>query len=119
MPTRPPVHRAPGAWSKQERERERDQRRGGSAQRGYGYDWQKLRRLKLLADPLCESCKERGRATLAEEVHHVIRIAKRPDLRLVWANLESLCGTCHAAKSAAERAADRGGGIQSSRGDEP
>jgi 5-methylcytosine-specific restriction endonuclease McrA len=40
---------------------------------------------------------------LAEEVDHKIRIVERPDLRLVWENLQSLCGRCHAAKSAAER----------------
>ena len=107
MPNRPPTHRPHGAPSKQERQREHDQRRGSSTERGYGYDWQKLRRLKLMSDPLCESCRERGRATLAEEVHHVIRIREQPHLRLDWSNLESLCERCHAAKSAAERAADR------------
>ncbi len=67
----------------------------------------RLRRLKLQADPLCESCKPEGRVRLAREVDHVIRITERPDLRLDWGNLKSLCSRCHAAKSAAERAADR------------
>ena len=95
----------------QQRGREREQRRGSSTARGYGYDWQRLRRLKLQADPLCEDCQPRGRATLAVEVHHKIKISERPDLRLDWDNLQSLCEPCHDAKSAAERAADRGGVI--------
>ncbi len=108
MPKRPPIHRPHGAPSEQERERERDRRRGSSTARGYDYAWQKLRKRKLQTDPLCAGCKSQGRATLAEEVDHKIRISERPDLRLVWDNLESLCGTCHDAKSAAERARDRG-----------
>ena len=107
MPNRLPMHRPPGAASNQQRQRERDQRRGSSAQRGYDYAWQQLRLLKLQTDPMCESCKPEGRVRLAREVDHVIRITERPDLRLDWGNLKSLCSRCHAAKSAAERAADR------------
>ncbi len=88
----------------QQQQRELDQRRGSSTSRGYGSDWQRLRLRKLRTDPLCASCEERGRVTLAEEVDHVIRITKQPGLRLDWSNLQSLCRPCHAAKSAAERA---------------
>lgn len=87
----------------QQQQREQDQRRGSSTARGYGSDWQRLRRRKLRVDPLCEDCKEQGRATLAVEVHHKIRITERPDLRLNWENLRSLCEPCHDAHSAAER----------------
>ena len=83
--------------------REREDRRGSSTARGYGADWQRLRRRKLQTAPLCEDCKSRGRLTLAVEVDHKIRISERPDLRLDWDNLQSLCAPCHAAKSAAER----------------
>lgn len=116
MPRRPPhpcahsgcgalVHGAEGRCTRHRRQvaRERDDRRDTSTSRGYGSDWQRLRKRKLQADPLCEGCKDRGRATLACEVDHIIRIVERPDLRLDWANLQSLCSRCHAAKSAAER----------------
>ena len=117
MPRRPPrpcqhpgcgvlVHGAEGSRCdkhEQQQQREQDQRRGSSTARGYGADWQRLRRRKLMADPLCEGCKPSGRATLAVEVDHKIRITERPDLRLDWDNLQSLCQPCHAAKSAAER----------------
>ena len=83
--------------------REREDRRGSSTARGYGADWQRLRKRKLQADPLCEDCESRGRVTLAEEFDHIIRIVERPDLRLDWDNLQCLCQKCHAAKSAAER----------------
>ena len=110
MPNRPPMHRPHGAPSKQERQRANDQRRGSSSSRGYDYAWQKLRDRKLRADYLCASCESQGRATLACEVDHIIRMSERPDLRLDADNLQSLCRPCHAAKSAAERAADKGGG---------
>ena len=109
MPNRPPMHRPHGHPSKQESQRASDQQRGSSTARGYDYAWQKLRDRKLRADYLCASCESQGRATLACEVDHVIRITERPDLRLDWGNLQSLCRPCHAAKSAAERSADRGG----------
>ena len=83
--------------------RERDDRHDSSTTRGYGSDWQRLRKRKLLTDPYCAICKSQGRVKLAEEVDHKIRISERPDLRLDWSNLESLCQKCHAAKSAAER----------------
>ena len=83
--------------------REREGRRDSSTSRGYGSDWQRLRKRKLLTDPYCADCKSQGRATLAVEVDHIIRISERPNLRLDWNNLQSLCQSCHAAKSAAER----------------
>ncbi len=83
--------------------REREQRRESSTARGYDYAWQRLRRRKLQVDPLCVGFKSQGRASLGQEVDHIIPLSQRPDLRLVWENLQSLCGRCHAAKSAAER----------------
>ena len=116
MPRRPPrpcahpgcrelVHGAESRCDRHRRQinRERDDRRGGSTSRGYGSDWQRLRKRKLLTDPYCADCESRGVVTLAEEVDHILTIAERPDLRLVWDNLQSLCGSCHRAKTAAQR----------------
>ena len=80
--------------------RERREQRGSTTERGYGYDWQKLRRVKVATNPICEDCLERGRARLTEEVDHIVPIEKRPDLRLNLDNLRSLCGRCHRAKTA-------------------
>ncbi len=70
--------------------REREDRRGSSTARGYGSDWQRLRLRKLQTDPHCASCKSQERVSLAEEIDHIQPIAERPDLRLVWSNLQSL-----------------------------
>jgi 5-methylcytosine-specific restriction endonuclease McrA len=39
---------------------------------------------------MCAKC---GR--VAEQVHHVIPRAQRPDLTYVWDNLMSICTDCH------------------------
>lgn len=73
---------------------ERYKRRGTTAERGYGSDWQKVRALKLAEDPICQMlivCK--GEA--ATEVHHRIRINDAPALRLERSNLISSCKPCH------------------------
>lgn len=35
-------------------------------------------------------------------VDHIIPIRQRPDLRLAWRNLQSLCDPCHRVKTAAD-----------------
>ena len=69
--------------------------RPNSKDRGYDRTWARLRRMKLNANPLCEECERNGIVTQAKEVHHIIPIDERPELRLVWENLESLCIACH------------------------
>lgn len=55
-----------------------------------GDRWTKLRRLYMREHPFCERCK-----AFAEEVHHRIPRAQRPDLCYQWENLEALCRECH------------------------
>jgi len=45
-------------------------------------------------------CDAEGRLTLTEMVDHIVPISVRPDLRLVWSNLQGLCWPCHGVKSA-------------------
>lgn len=55
--------------------------------------WRKLRRLYLQQHPICE-CEDRcGRP--AEEVHHRMPRAERPDLELDPMNLQALTRQCH------------------------
>lgn len=82
------------------RERQPDTLRGNSAARGYDARWRKLRLVKLGADPLCEDCLEQGITTAAVEVHHKLKVADRPDLRLDLENLLSLCTPHHARRTA-------------------
>jgi 5-methylcytosine-specific restriction protein A len=66
-------------------------------ERGYDYSWDKLSKLKRTHNPLCEVCCEKGMVTPATEVHHKVKIKNRPDLRLDWDNLMSVCRSCHEA----------------------
>lgn len=66
-----------------------------SAQRGYGYKWQKAREDWLREHPLCVMCKEQSRVTAATVVDHVI--PHRGDQTLFWdrKNWQSLCKPHH------------------------
>ena len=91
---------------KRKRQQRCDADRGSASARGYDRAWQRLRELKLAADPFCEiqtHCKDLSLARrIAVEVDHTIRIRERLDLRLVWRNLRSSCHACHSAKSMGE-----------------
>lgn len=54
-------------------------------------EWQKTRKIKLTADPLCERCKR----IPAAHVHHVKPYKEYPELGLRLDNLQSLCRNCH------------------------
>lgn len=75
------------------------------SRRGYGRDWQRLRKAFLAANPLCRYCTERGFVTAATVVDHIETIADAPHRRLDWQNLQSLCDHCHSSDKQAE---DRG-----------
>jgi 5-methylcytosine-specific restriction protein A len=79
-----------------------DEQRGTSTERGYDATWQKLRKLKLATNPLCELCLKKGIVEPATEVDHKIPIAKWPEGRLIWENLQSLSKSCHSRKTLAE-----------------
>lgn len=66
-----------------------------SAQRGYGYKWQKARERYLSAHPLCCYCEKEGRVTVATVVDH--KTPHRGDMNLFWSesNWQPLCKPCH------------------------
>lgn len=74
--------------------------RQSAARRGYDSTWWKVRRAFLSQHPLCEDCQAAGRVRTADQVHHVKKVADRPDLRLDPSNLMSLCRSCHATRTA-------------------
>ena len=76
--------------------RDNNRARGSAEERGYDSDWRRLRAAKLAVDPICE-LRTRCMGMVASEVHHVIPIRDRPDLRLEWSNLRSACKPCHSA----------------------
>lgn len=66
-----------------------------SAQRGYGYKWQKARAEHLADNPLCVRCAAEGYVTAANVVDH--RVPHRGDMTLFWdrSNWDSLCTPHH------------------------
>jgi 5-methylcytosine-specific restriction protein A len=84
---------------------------GGSTKRGYGHDWQQLRRYHLSHEPLCRLCKARGHTVAAQEVDHIKPFDGLDDpLRLDGSNLQSLCKSCHSRKTRRQGSRAGGGG---------
>ena len=63
--------------------------------------WRKLRITKLMDNPLCERCAERGIVRPAVDVHHITSFMSTNDpiqrhfLMYDYKNLMSLCKECH------------------------
>lgn len=79
-----------------------DKSRGTAKERGYGWQWQKLRELILKRDSgLCQPCLSNGRVTVATHVDH-----KTPKARGGTdgeENLQAICVTCHKGKTDREK----------------
>lgn len=72
-----------------------------STERGYGWQWQKLRQHIMTRDrKLCQVCLAKGRATTAREVDHIT--PKEKGGTDDWDNLQAICTDCHKAKTAAD-----------------
>lgn len=60
--------------------------------------WQRVRRLKLQQQPMCEVCLQQGLYTMADMVHHKTEL-RTPiigwEKRLDMSNLQSICYECH------------------------
>jgi 5-methylcytosine-specific restriction protein A len=81
-----------------------------SADRGYGWEWQKQRKRIFERDHgVCQPCKRQGHPKEAAEVDHIVSkaVAKArgwtPAHIDADANLQSICVECHKAKTKAER----------------
>ena len=99
MPSKPQTYKPSGA-----RPAPRVEDRRTSAQRGYGYAWQRLRLTILARDHyLCQECQRQGKITPVGKSGHVDHVIPKerggtddPD------NLETKCSSCHSRKTAAE-----------------
>jgi len=76
--------------------RNHDSQRGTACARGYDRKWRSAAVLYRLDHPVCEDCKR----ALATDVHHPIKVADRPDLKLDPNNMMALCHECHAKRTA-------------------
>lgn len=83
-----------------------EKKRETAVRRGYDRRWQKLRRMKLQRNPICECDKCNGLP--ADLVHHVNGNSR--DNR--WSNLMSMNLSCHS-KLHSRSEAKGGGGVQS------
>ena len=84
-----------------------DSSRGSRHERGYGWEWEKLRAKILDRDEgLCQPCIEKGRTNLADQVDH--RTPKSQGGTDDESNLQSICTPCHDEKTRREM---RGGGV--------
>ena len=85
-------------------QRRYDKQRGTSAQRGYGANWRKLRKMKLNQDPICEDPfglhKEHSELMQSNEVDHITPLKDGGTNEMT--NLQSLCKSCHSKKTAVE-----------------
>jgi len=71
-------------------------------ERGYGYDWKKLRLKVLIRDAhLCQECFKNNIITVATDVDHIIPKSKGGTNAMT--NLQSLCNPCHKIKTNSER----------------
>jgi 5-methylcytosine-specific restriction protein A len=75
-------------------------RRGTPAERGYGYQWQQLRRRVLSGEPLCVDPFGRHRdvPVVATDVDHIVARDRGGDDSID--NLQPLCHACHSRKTA-------------------
>lgn len=85
-----------------ERKRRFDQGRGTTAERGYGGRWQRARLRHLQREPLCRAHQARGQTVAATEVDHIVPHHGDPTLFWDETNWQSLCKSCHSAKTATE-----------------
>lgn len=98
MPKAPPKSK-PSTVAARKRAPFHDGRRT-TTQRGYGWDHQKARARLLAREPLCRACKGEGKTTAATIADHIVPLAEGGSRG--EDNLQPLCTTHHAEKTASE-----------------
>lgn len=95
MPDMPPTLRASGQRSREERNREADQRRGSARKRGYTGKWDKAAKGHLDKNPLCAYCSMGEEVTPATLVDHLYPQRTYPGVFWVKVWWVSCCNDCH------------------------
>ncbi len=97
MAQRPPLHRPQGYRLK--REGGRGPRNPEVAKVHNSVRWQRLRAAKRASNPTCEDPfamhESSGRVVLADQVHHIVPIARDPSRAFDMDNLMCVCRACH------------------------
>jgi 5-methylcytosine-specific restriction protein A len=92
--------------SKRAKAARKEYTKGGYKEPRYNtQQWRNVRALILQHSPLCKACEEFGLITLAQMVDHIKPVRLGGNF---WdnENLQPLCNSCHASKSAKERHSD-------------
>lgn len=77
-----------------------DALRGNARQRGYDWQWQKVRDMHIRNEPQCRRCNSTGGPGPGGlVVDHIVPLSEG-GARLDDDNLQTLCARCHAAKHA-------------------
>lgn len=76
-----------------------DGKRPSSYRMGYDNKWKKRRLIFLRKNPLCESCRENGRYTMATVVDHIRPHKGNKELFWDESNWQALCKPCHDRKT--------------------
>jgi 5-methylcytosine-specific restriction endonuclease McrA len=85
------------AQAKELAEQKRVRFEGNASQRGYDWAWAKVSKYVRTNEPVCRHCKN----ALATMVDHIKPLKQGGD-RLALNNLQPLCHSCHATKTAKE-----------------
>jgi len=75
--------------------------RKSARKRGYTHRWDQFAKRYLSEHPLCAECKRQGKIRPATCVDHIVPHRGNP--ALFWAvesNVQALCASCHAEKTA-------------------
>ena len=68
----------------------------------YSRRWKRLRQMFIRYNPLCKDCKDSDIIKEGQVVDHIKPVSEDLDGFYVWKNLQTLCRTCHAKKTAKE-----------------
>lgn len=87
---------------KKQYNKQRDEYRKSSRERGYTSRWEKARLTFLRSNPLCVECEKEGRLTPATVVDHIHDHKGNQELFWDVNNWQPLCKRCHDAKTMRE-----------------
>lgn len=93
-----PAERGTTACEQHRRPRRPARSLSSHSKQRHGRPWQRLRRMKLRRNPLCQDCLAQGVVRAAVVVDHVVALSLGGSV-MKLENLRSLCHNCHVLKT--------------------